>query len=84
MSSIRPQENSLRLERWRSYPGVSWDAPHRGADAAPFADSVNSLICGVHLDAKGRVFVSTPRLMSAKSPATLSILDISVMTGRRL
>ena len=60
MSSISPQGNSLSLERWRSYAGVSWGRPRNGADPAPFADSVNSPICGVHFDAKGRVFVSIP------------------------
>lgn len=81
MSSIIAQRNSLPLERWRSYAGVSWGSPHGGADPVRFVDSVNSPICGVHFDAKGRVFVSTPRLVSAKSPATLSILDISATSG---
>ncbi len=81
MSNINPQGNNVPLERWRSFAGVSWDAPHRGADPIPFADSVNSPICGAHFDGMGRVFVSTPRLASAKSPATLSILDTSVTTG---
>ncbi len=81
MSSISPQRNSRPLERWRSYAGVSWEDPHHGVDPAPFADSVNSPICGVHYDAEGRLFVSTPRLISAKSPATLSILDTSATTG---
>jgi Major royal jelly protein len=81
MSNISLQGNRPPLERWRSYAGVSWDAPQGGASPAPFADSVNSPICGVHFDAKGRVFVSTPRLVSARSPATLSILDIRARTG---
>jgi sugar lactone lactonase YvrE len=81
LSSIGPQANSLPLERWRSCAGVSWDAPNRGADPAPFANSVNSPICGVHFDAKGRAFVTTPRLMSANSSATLSILDTSPTAG---
>jgi hypothetical protein len=45
---------------------------------------VNLPICGVHFDARGRVFVSTPRLVSAKSPATLNILDIRATTGPAL
>jgi len=81
VSSLTSQGNSLPLERWRSYAGVSWEVPHHGSDPAPFPDSVNSPICGVHFDAKGRVFVSTPRLVSAKSPATLSILDTGATTG---
>jgi sugar lactone lactonase YvrE len=63
------------LERWRSYSGVTWDA--NGAAPAPFHNSVNAPIAGIHFDAKGRAFVSTPRLIAADSPATLSILDTS-------
>lgn len=81
MSSTNPQGNSRPLERWRSYAGVSWETSTDGADPPRFVDSVNSPICGVHFDARGRVFVSTPRLMSAKSPATLSILDTDATTG---
>ena len=81
MSSSKPNGATPPLERWRSYAGVSWETPANGADPAPFADSANSPICGVHFDANGRAFVSTPRLVSAKSPATLSILDTSATTG---
>lgn len=69
------------LERWRSYAGVSWAASEDGRDPAPFAGSVGAPIAGIHFDARGRAFVSTPRLVSAGSPATLSILDTSVSTG---
>lgn len=61
------------LERWRSYNGVSWG---RGdAAATPFRNSVNAPIAGIHFDARGRAFVSTPRLVAADAPATLSLLD---------
>lgn len=65
--------DGAQLERWRSYSGVTW-----GTDAAaqqPFHNSVNAPIAGIHFDANGRAFVSTPRLIAADSPATLSILD---------
>lgn len=81
MSNVSPKGSRALLERWRSYTGVSWEPTGDGADPKPFADSVNSPICGVHFDANGRVFVSTPRFMSARSPATLSILDASATTG---
>jgi sugar lactone lactonase YvrE len=64
-----------RLERWRSYAGVSWDGP------AAFANSVNAPIAGIHFDGAGRAFVSTPRLVAADAPATLSILDTRAATG---
>jgi sugar lactone lactonase YvrE len=70
-----------RLERWRSYAGVSWDASRDGNDPAPFANSVNAPIAGIHFDAAGRAFVSTPRLVAADLPATLSILDTRATTG---
>jgi sugar lactone lactonase YvrE len=66
------------LERWRSYAGVTWDAGH---DPAPFRNSVNAPIAGIHFDATGRAFVSTPRLVTADAPATLSILDTRAETG---
>ncbi|NIF87822.1 L-dopachrome tautomerase-related protein [Burkholderia sp. Cy-637] len=59
-----------KLERWRSFSGVSWDA-----SAAPFADSANTPIAGLHGDSQGRLFVSTPRWISARVPATLNLLD---------
>ncbi len=59
-------------ERWRSYSGVSWD---KAAAAAPFRNSANAPIAGIHFDAAGRAFVSTPRLIAADAPATLSLLD---------
>lgn len=70
-----------RLERWRSYAGVSWDLPRDGRDPAPFTNSVNTPIAGLHFDAAGRAFVSTPRLLAMDAPATLSILDTAAQTG---
>lgn len=69
------------LERWRSYAGVSWDTPQNGQTPTRFSGSVNAPIAGIHFDAKGRAFVSTPRLVSAAAPATLSILDTTVQSG---
>jgi hypothetical protein len=63
------------LERWRSYAGVSWEGPE------VFSGSVNAPIAGIHFDAKGTAFVSTPRLISAGAPATLSILDTTIPSG---
>lgn len=73
---------SAKLERWRSYTGVSWDAPATdGTDPKPFANSVGAPIAGLHFDAAGVAFVSTPRLVSAAAPATLSRLDTTARTG---
>ncbi|WP_240652227.1 major royal jelly family protein [Variovorax gossypii] len=69
------------LERWRSYAGVSWEPSKDGADPAPFAGSVSAPIAGLHFDARGAAYVSTPRLVSADAPATLSVLDIRAQTG---
>jgi sugar lactone lactonase YvrE len=73
--------DGARLERWRSYAGVSWDAAREGKEPAPFANSVAAPIAGIHFDAGGRAFVSTPRLVSPDAPATLSILDTSAGSG---
>lgn len=67
------------LERWRSYPGVTWSMDP--AATTPFRNSVNTPIAGIHFDAKGRAFVSTPRLIAADAPATLSLLDTSTAGG---
>lgn len=67
------------LERWRSYSGVTWNTG--GAATAPFVNSVSAPIAGIHFDAKGRAFVSTPRLIAPDAPATLSILDTTVDGG---
>ena len=64
------------LERWRSYNGVTW-----AADGKPFSGSVGAPIAGIHFDKNNRAFVSTPRLISAAAPATLSILDTSINGG---
>ena len=64
------------LERWRSYNGVTW-----AADGKAFSGSVGAPIAGIHFDKNNRAFVSTPRLISAAVPATLSILDTSINGG---
>ena len=69
------------LERWRSYAGVSWEKPRDGADPAPFAASVDAPIAGLHFDAQGTAYVSTPRLVSAGALATLSTLDTRAQSG---
>ncbi|SDE03103.1 Major royal jelly protein [Massilia sp. PDC64] len=74
-STATATAGDARLERWRSYAGVSWDGPAR------FAGSVNAPIAGIHFDAAGRAFLSTPRLVAADAPATLSILDTRATTG---
>lgn len=63
------------LQRWRSYNGVTWTAP------APYAESASSPIAGLHFDAKGGAYVSTPRVLAAHTPATLSRLDTSATEG---
>ncbi|UEP36636.1 major royal jelly family protein [Burkholderia ambifaria] len=70
-----------RLERWRSYAGVSWETPKGDGDPAPFAGSVNAPIAGLHFDARGTAYVSTPRFVAASTPATLSRLDTRSTTG---
>lgn len=71
----------LPLERWRSYQGVSWEAAAPGQAAVPFAQSVNAPIAGLHFDALGGAYVSTPRLLSPSAPATLSRLDTTADGG---
>lgn len=73
--------DAVCLERWRSYAGVSWDAPRGASDPAPFRNSVNAPIAGVHFDASGRAFASTPRLLAPDAPATLSVLDTTAASG---
>lgn len=73
--------DSPALERWRSYTGVSWESPKSGKDPAAFSGSVNAPIAGIHFDRQGTAFVSTPRLVSAAAPATLSILDTRATSG---
>ncbi|MDQ0083882.1 sugar lactone lactonase YvrE [Variovorax boronicumulans] len=73
--------DSIPLERWRSYAGVSWKPSKGGKDPAPFAASVSAPIAGLHFDAQGSAYVSTPRLVSAGAPATLSTLDTRAKTG---
>ncbi|HBZ7693078.1 TPA: SMP-30/gluconolactonase/LRE family protein [Klebsiella variicola subsp. variicola] len=62
------------LALWRSYTGVTWQ---QRVDA----HSVNAPIAGLHFDAAGRAFVSTPRLISTQAPATLSLLDTKSLSG---
>lgn len=81
VSSHASAADTLPLQRWRSYSGVSWDAPRGTADPAPFAASVSAPIAGLHFDARGTAYVSTPRLVSADAPATLSVLDTRATTG---
>ncbi|MCQ3906474.1 major royal jelly family protein [Klebsiella quasipneumoniae] len=62
------------LALWRSYAGVTWE---QRVDAR----SVDAPIAGLHFDAAGRAFVSTPRLISPQAPATLSLLDTASLSG---
>lgn len=71
----------LPLERWRSYQGVSWEATAAGQPATAFAQSASAPIAGLHFDARGRAYVSTPRLLSSAAPATLSRLDTTAKDG---
>lgn len=80
-STAASAADTAPLERWRSYAGVSWEAPKDGADPALFESSVNAPIAGLHFDAQGTAYVSTPRLVSAGAPATLSKLDTRVQAG---
>jgi sugar lactone lactonase YvrE len=73
--------DGARLERWRTYAGVSWDPATPGKDPTPFANSVNAPIAGIRFDGDGRAFVSTPRIVAADAPATLSILDLRATGG---
>lgn len=70
----QPAESGL--SPWRQYTGVSWDTP-ASAPAARFAGSTSAPIVGLHFDGSGKAYVSTPRLISAQAPATLSTLDLS-------
>ncbi|QHG65474.1 L-dopachrome tautomerase-related protein [Pseudomonas putida] len=81
LANIAGAADAPVLERWRSYAGVSWDVPRAGQAPATFPASVNAPIAGIHFDAQGTAFVSTPRLVSAAAPATLSTLDTQTMAG---
>jgi sugar lactone lactonase YvrE len=61
------------LSLWRQYGGVTWDAT---PGAARSADSTSAPIVGLRFDGEGRAFVSTPRLLSPKAQATISVLDL--------
>lgn len=69
------------LERWRTYAGVTWAVPRADAPVPAFAGSVSAPIAGIRFDGTGRAFVSTPRLITAAAPATLSILDTRAESG---
>ncbi|MFV0676104.1 L-dopachrome tautomerase-related protein [Variovorax sp. tm] len=81
LSQTASAASGPRLERWRSYAGVSWQPSSDSANPAPFAGSVDAPIAGLHFDANGTAYVSTPRLISAGAPATLSKLDTRARTG---
>ncbi|SDO39477.1 Major royal jelly protein [Rhodoferax sp. OV413] len=70
-----------QLERWRSYAGVTWEQPKDSQLPAPFAASVSAPIAGLHFDARGTAYVSTPRLVAPGAPATLSRLNTAVKAG---
>lgn len=78
--SAHSADSTATLERWRSYRGVTWAAGDTAAPAA-FSNSVSAPIAGIHFDAQGRAFVSTPRLISSDAPATLSLLDTAIDGG---
>lgn len=67
-------DDPAHLALWRSYAGVTWE---QRVDAR----SVDAPIAGLHFDAAGRAFVSTPRLISPQAPATLSLLDTASLSG---
>ncbi len=69
------------LERWRTYTGVTWAPSHGNEPVSVFENSVNTPIAGIHLASSGMAFVSTPRLITADAPATLSLLDTNVTSG---
>lgn len=67
-------DDPAHLALWRSYAGVTRE---QRVDAR----SVDAPIAGLHFDAAGRAFVSTPRLISPQAPATLSLLDTASLSG---
>lgn len=77
----KPNSGVYSLDRWRSYSGVSWEKNGNGADPAPFEDSANAPINGIHFDKSGRAFASNARFITSKTPATLSVLDTHSQTG---
>lgn len=81
--AVQPAQPAERasLEHWRSYTGVTWAPANDGDNVAADANSVNAPIVGIHFDMQGRAFVSTPRVLSADAPATLSVLDTRATSG---
>ncbi|WP_426399273.1 L-dopachrome tautomerase-related protein [Ralstonia sp. R-29] len=81
--AVQPTQPAERasLEHWRSYTGVTWAPANEGGNVAADASSVNAPIVGIHFDLQGRAFVSTPRVLSADAPATLSVLDTRTTSG---
>lgn len=63
-----------QLTPWRQYSGVTWDL---SASPVRSKDSTGAPIVGLRFDSKGNAYVSTPRLLSAKAPATISTLDLA-------
>jgi sugar lactone lactonase YvrE len=63
-----------QLTAWRQYTGVTWD---QAGTAQRFKESTGAPIVGLRFDAKGAAYVSTPRLLSDKAPATISTLDLA-------
>jgi sugar lactone lactonase YvrE len=70
-----------KLSVWRSYSGVTWDTAANPVPYAASATTPGAPIAGLHFAADGSAFVSTPRLVSASAPATLSRLDTTVTSG---
>ena len=81
--AVQPAQPAERasLEHWRSYTGVTWAPANDGGNLAADVSSVNAPIVGIHFDMQGRAFVSTPRVLSADAPATLSVLDTRATSG---
>jgi sugar lactone lactonase YvrE len=70
-----------KLEKWRRFEGVTWEAPTSDGQVSRYSGSVTAPIAGLHFDKKGTAYVSTPRLLSPNAPATLSILDLNANGG---
>jgi sugar lactone lactonase YvrE len=79
ISQAAPPDANLSV--WRSYSGVTWDTAANPAPYAASATTPGAPIAGLHFAADGTAFVSTPRLISASAPATLSRLDTAIESG---
>lgn len=69
ITALPSAQAATKLEKWREFSGVSWDGK-------AFAGSAGAPIVGLHFDRQGRAFVSTPRLLSTRAPATISTLAL--------